>query len=1120
MGSGANPSSFGQTVTFTATVSNSGPNGIGAPTGKVQFFLNGNPYGNPVALTTGSGLSSTATITNPLTVGGLPLNASSTPYSISATYTSDSANFVSGSSGSLSGGQTVQEDSTSTTVTSNNNPAGVGQTVTFTATVTNTSTNGVGAPTGSVQFAINGVPYGSPVTQHTVSGNSSLFQITDSALAASATPYTVTATYSNSDGNYVSGSSGSLSGGQLINADQTSTVVTANATLVSAGNYTTSLGSTVQFTATVSNTSVPTSVPTGTVQFWVNGVAQTPMNLVQSGNTATATISYQALPGGPTPVPVYAVYTSTNNNYNTSTSPTVNLTVTGDTVSVAFTSSSNGNPTNFGQTITFPVTVTNVSANPVGAPTGSVQLVDNGTPVSTAVNLTPGSNNASTALLAYSLLDVSHSPHSIYVAYVSDNLRNFQSNNSASSTQSVQADPASTVVSGSPSPSSFGQSVTFTATVANTNGTGYPAPTGQVQFVIDGVNYGSPQTLTPGSGNSSTATISDSVLDVSHSPHSITAIYVNSDGNFTAGPVTGFSHTVQQADPATALSLTPATPTSFVFGQPVTFTATMTATNSTFSPTVGTVQLYLNGVAFTGPVTVGTWTPTTPGVSTVTLTTSALPVKSSETITARYQGSTDLNFAASPTPSNGVTVSVTGATISASLSPLPSPSNYGQSVTFTDTLTSSTIPSSAIAGTVNFYVNGSTTAAASASVTLNGSNMATATYTVATLPATTNSVVAKFVPTTALAADLATGTTPISANTNHTVKADTSSATVSSSTGTNPSSTGSPVTFTATVTNTNGAGYPAPTGTVQFYVYTGSTPVKFGSPVSLTAGSGDSSTASITDSALTMSGSPYTVYASYISSSTNFAWDGVQNTITQTVLKAATVTFVTSGPTASTTSATYGQQTVSFTASVAGTPAPADGGTVEFLWNGNVLGSGTLSSGTATASSITLPSSMNPGVQLITAEYLGDGVTYGASTSAVPLRLTVSAAPTQVGTPTATVQGNPSTSSSFGTPVTFTALVSSSSSFWTPTGGTVTFLNNGSTFLGTGTLTNGVATFTTSTLAPANYNVTAKYGGVTDFAANTNVPTATPLRGQQGQLHHNYSVHLDPLLHLRPERDL
>lgn len=73
---------------------------------------------------------------------------------------------------------------------------------------------------------------------------------------------------------------------------------------------------------------------------------------------------------------------------------------------------------------------------------------------------------------------------------------------------------------------------------------------------------------------------------------------------------------------------------------------------------------------------------------------------------------------------------------------------------------------------------------------------------------------------------------------------------------------------------------------------------------------------------------------------------------------------------------------------------------------------------------------------------------------------------------------NPST---FGQSVTFTATVAGGGV--TPTG-TVTF-KDGAATLGTGTLSGGVATFSTSTLTVANHNITAVYGGDSNYTGST-----------------------------------
>src|SRR5260370_41831549 len=72
----------------------------------------------------------------------------------------------------------------------------------------------------------------------------------------------------------------------------------------------------------------------------------------------------------------------------------------------------------------------------------------------------------------------------------------------------------------------------------------------------------------------------------------------------------------------------------------------------------------------------------------------------------------------------------------------------------------------------------------------------------------------------------------------------------------------------------------------------------------------------------------------------------------------------------------------------------------------------------------------------------------------------------------------------FGQLVTFTATVNvNSPGAGTPTG-TVNFFD-GITLLGPGTLSGGVATFSTSALAVGSHSITAVYGGDSDFYGNT-----------------------------------
>ena len=231
------PSTFGQSVTFTATVTPSV--GTFDNGGAVQFAVDGTNYGAPVSLSN----SSASLVDATLTAGN---------HIITASYSGD-VNFGS-SSATLQGGQSVNPASTLTMVTSSLNPSSYGQSVTFTATVTPGS--GAFDNGGAVQFAVDGTNYGAPVSLSNGSAS-----IVDAALTVG--NHIITATYSG-DTDF-GGSSGTLQGGQSVNLISTSASVTSSLNP-------SSIGQSVTFTATVTP-GVGTFDNGGTVQFAVDGTA-------------------------------------------------------------------------------------------------------------------------------------------------------------------------------------------------------------------------------------------------------------------------------------------------------------------------------------------------------------------------------------------------------------------------------------------------------------------------------------------------------------------------------------------------------------------------------------------------------------------------------------------------------------------------------------------------------------------------------------------------------------------------------------------------------------------------------------------------------------------------------
>ncbi|HTU25196.1 MAG TPA: Ig-like domain repeat protein [Pirellulales bacterium] len=187
-----NPSTVGQTVTFTAIVTPSGGSS-GTPTGTVQFKDGGTNLGTAQTLTLVNGQYEATYTTSALTVGS---------HTITAVYSGDT-NFTTSTSPSVS--QVVNTASTSTSLVAVPNPTTVGQTVTFTAIVAPTG-GGSGTPTGTVQFKDGGSDIGSAQTLTLVNG---AYQATYTTSSLTVGPHMITAVYSG-DTNFSTSTSSSV----------------------------------------------------------------------------------------------------------------------------------------------------------------------------------------------------------------------------------------------------------------------------------------------------------------------------------------------------------------------------------------------------------------------------------------------------------------------------------------------------------------------------------------------------------------------------------------------------------------------------------------------------------------------------------------------------------------------------------------------------------------------------------------------------------------------------------------------------------------------------------------------------------------------------------------------
>jgi hypothetical protein len=174
------------------------------------------------------------------------------------------------------------------------------------------------------------------------------------------------------------------------------------------------------------------------------------------------------------------------------------------------------------------------------------------------------------------------------------------------------------------------------------------------------------------------------------------------------------------------------------------------------------------------------------------------------------------------------------------------------------------------------------------------------------------------------------------------------------------------------------------------------------------------------------------------------------------------------GPTRTTTMVTtsgspsHAGQPVTFTATVMGNNGPVPNGEqVRFYAGTHAIGTGTTASGIATF----VTSSLKAGAYTIKAFYDGDG-TFMASWGKVKQVV--------VQYSTATALSSSLNPSGHGQAVTFTATVTSTGPL--PPTGKVTF-KDGTTGIGTATLSGGVATLTRSNLAVGTHPITAHYGG-------------------------------------------
>jgi large repetitive protein len=504
-----------------------------------------------------------------------------------------------------------------------------GEDVKFIATVTPV-TPGTGPipTTDTVTFTLDGTTY--PAVNINSSGQATLDPLLLSTpLTLSVGPHTLTAVYSG-DGDWNSNSATPLNF-NVIKANVNITFSTFPASPV--------VGQPLSVIATLTAVAPGAGVPTGTVTFTEDGVAQSPTTISAgaatfSVGTLTAPHTFQANYNG-------------DSNFSSSTSSTFSVSVpVATTIAIA----SSKNPSVYGQlAITANVQGKGTSALPTGG-TVTFFVVNGASQNSFKVPLTSANPGVATLPAA----DLPLGSDSITASYSGDTSAsdNFlPSGPTAALAQVVNKAATTAALSASTTSLVAGQNVTFTATITGTTPSTLNPTDGTVTFVVDGVNV--PVTLT--AAHPGIATFTTSFVSVT--THTVSASYGGGTNFSASGPSPSVMLNVAKANSNIALgsSVNPANT-----GQSVTFTATVSgATPSVGKPTSGTVTFVIDGVSHQVQLS-----STNPGVASFTTSFSS---SGSHTVTASYGGNTSFS-ASGTTPTLTENISLPANIAPASLS--------------------------------------------------------------------------------------------------------------------------------------------------------------------------------------------------------------------------------------------------------------------------------------------------------------------------------------------------------------------------------------------------------------------------------------------------------------------
>lgn len=491
--SNLNPSTVGQSVTFTATVTS-----VVTPSGVVTFKDGSNLLGS--SNLNGSGAATFST--SALTIGG---------HSIQAFYTPDTGNFSPSSSNTLVQGVNAGNSASFSVVA----PASTNVQSPFTITVIAKDSSGNTATNyqGTVHFTSSDAQAVLPSDYTFVAGDSGVhtFSVTLKTVGSQ----TIAATDTVSSAITGSATVSVTLGGGGNGGNGLKFVFTTPANVFSGQPFTTSV------TVQDSNNVIVTNYH-GTINF----LSSDPNAILPANYTFTTadrgrhtfTNLKLVTAGGQT---ISATEVGNSNNFGTSATIPVKAGNTATTITRSSPSSV------FGQSVTFTATV-RATSPATGTPTGTVDFNDGATLLATV----PVAPNGTAV---YTTNSLSVGTHPIKAVYSGDS--SFNTSTSALANQIVSKATTKVLLTSDVNPSSFGSPVTFTATITvNTPGGGIP-DSGTVTFKRGAVVLG-----TATVDSSGTATFTTSTLG--SGSNTITAVY-SGNANYNASPAASIVQKVQ-----------------------------------------------------------------------------------------------------------------------------------------------------------------------------------------------------------------------------------------------------------------------------------------------------------------------------------------------------------------------------------------------------------------------------------------------------------------------------------------------------------------------------------------------------------------------------------------------